>query len=54
MKAYLDQGEGKALIPKVAAVFNFEIKKEKKGKVIKTWIIDLKNGQGNVKVGNEK
>lgn len=51
MKTYLDQGLGKALIPKVAAVFAFEITKTKGGKVEATYEIDLKNGQGNVKKG---
>jgi len=26
MRVFLDKGEGKALIPKVEAIFNFEIK----------------------------
>jgi len=46
MAAYLNQGEGKALIPKVAAVFGFEITKTKGGKVEETYEIDLKNGNG--------
>jgi hypothetical protein len=29
MKVFLDRGEGKPLIPKVDAVFNFEIKSTK-------------------------
>lgn len=44
MRVFLERGEGKALVPKVDAVFNFEIKKEKKGAVIKTFIINLKDG----------
>ena len=51
MKVFLERGEGKPLIPKVAAVFNFEIKLTKTGKVEKTFEIDLKNGQGSVRVG---
>ena len=51
MKTYLDQGEGKAVVPKVAAIFSFEITKTKGGKVESTYEIDLKNGQGNVKKG---
>lgn len=54
MRVFLERGEGKALVPKVAAVFNFEIKQTKKGKVLKTFTIDLANGQGCVKVGNSK
>lgn len=42
MKVFLDRGEGKPLIPKVDAVFNFEIKSTKQGPVIKTIVIDLK------------
>lgn len=33
MKVYLDRGEGKHLIPKVAAVFGFEILGKKGGPV---------------------
>jgi len=39
------------LIPKVAAVFGFEITKTKGGKVEETFEIDLKNGNGSVKKG---
>jgi 3-hydroxyacyl-CoA dehydrogenase/3a,7a,12a-trihydroxy-5b-cholest-24-enoyl-CoA hydratase len=41
MRVYLERGEGKALVPKVSAVFNFEVKKDKKGPVVKTFTIDL-------------
>lgn len=51
MKTYLDRGEGKAVVPKVAAIFGFEITKTKGGKVEASYEIDLKNGQGNVKKG---
>lgn len=44
MASFLDQGEGKPLIPKVAAVFEFEIVRTKGGKVEATYTIDLKNG----------
>ncbi len=44
MASFLDQGEGKALVPKVAAVFEFEIVRTKGGKVEGTYTIDLKNG----------
>jgi len=36
------------LVPKVAAVFNFEITPKKGEPIAKTWTIDLKNGQGRV------
>lgn len=42
------------MIPKVDAVFNFEIKTVKTGPVAKTFVIDLKNGQGKVYQGNDK
>jgi 3-hydroxyacyl-CoA dehydrogenase/3a,7a,12a-trihydroxy-5b-cholest-24-enoyl-CoA hydratase len=51
MRIYLARGEGKALIPKVAAVYVFEITKAKGQPVAKSWVIDLKNGQGHVDVG---
>lgn len=44
MRVFLERGEGKALVPKVDAVFNFEIKLNKQGPVIKSFVIDLKNG----------
>ena len=54
MASYLSKGEGKDLIKKVDAVFNFEIKETKKGPVVKSFVIDLKNAHGKVYVGNEK
>lgn len=51
MKTYLDRGEGKAVVPKVASIFGFDIIKTKGGKVEASYEIDLKNGQGNVKKG---
>ena len=44
MRVFLSRGEGKPLIAKVAAVYNFAITEKKGGPVAKTWIIDLKNG----------
>jgi hypothetical protein len=35
------------LIPKVQAVFAFEVIKQKGGKIEGVWEIDLKNGQGS-------
>lgn len=40
--------EGAEAVNKCKATYNFEIKKTKKGKVIKTWGIDLLNGTGQV------
>eukprot|EP01015_Nassula_variabilis_P029146 TRINITY_DN620_c0_g1_i2.p1 TRINITY_DN620_c0_g1~~TRINITY_DN620_c0_g1_i2.p1 ORF type:complete len:261 (-),score=60.69 TRINITY_DN620_c0_g1_i2:118-900(-) len=49
--AFLDSGEGKKLVAEINAIYGFEIKKTKKGEVVKTFTIDLKNGQGKVVVG---
>ena len=51
MYTYLSQGLGKDVVPKVAAIFSFEITKTKGGKVEVIYEIDLKNGQGTVKKG---
>lgn len=46
MSEYLKQGLGKALIPKVDAVFGFQITTKKGAKPSLVYEIDLKNGQG--------
>lgn len=51
MFTYLAEGNGKAIIPKVASIYAFEITKTKGGKVEAVYEIDLKNGQGTVKKG---
>ena len=51
MATYLAEGNGKPIIPKVGAIFSFEITKTKGGKVENTYEIDLKNGQGHAKKG---
>jgi 3-hydroxyacyl-CoA dehydrogenase/3a,7a,12a-trihydroxy-5b-cholest-24-enoyl-CoA hydratase len=51
MSAYLNNGEGKELIPKVASIFGFEITAKKGGPIQGVWEIDLKNGQGKVTKG---
>lgn len=48
MSVFLQRGEGKPLIPKVSAVFGFEITKGKGQKPSLIYEIDLKNGQGSV------
>lgn len=53
MSNYIDLGEAKSLIGKVGAVFNFNITMKKGGAVQKTWIIDLKNHSGKVRVGSD-
>ena len=42
---------GAELVKKINAVYNFEISEKKKGPVTACWIIDLKNGNGSVKLG---
>lgn len=44
MKAYLDRGEGKHLVAKIASDYVFNIISKKNGPVLKAWTIDLKNG----------
>jgi len=44
MATYLNQGLGKPLIPKVAAVFGFEILAKKGAQPSLVYSIDLKNG----------
>ena len=51
MATYLNQGLGKPLIPKVAAVFGFEITAKKGAKPSLIYTIDLKNGQGKTERG---
>lgn len=46
MATYLAGGNGKDLIPKVNAIFGFDITLAKGGKVEASYEIDLKNGQG--------
>ena len=51
MATYLNQGMGKPLIPKVDAVFGFEITMKKGQKPSAVYAIDLKNGQGKTTKG---
>jgi 3-hydroxyacyl-CoA dehydrogenase/3a,7a,12a-trihydroxy-5b-cholest-24-enoyl-CoA hydratase len=51
IKNYLGGDEGKKLVSKVAAVFQFDILLKKGGDVVKSWKIDLKNGHGSCKEG---
>jgi len=44
MYTYLAEGNGKEVVPKVGAIFGFEITKAKGGKVEVVYEIDLKNG----------
>ena len=54
MGAYLDRGEGKPLISKVAALFSFEITPKKGEPPVKIFTIDLKNGQGKAHEGKSE
>lgn len=51
MSSFLERGEGKPLVPKVGAVFEFEILRKKGDKPESTFTIDLKNGDGKVTKG---
>jgi hypothetical protein len=51
MATYLNQGLGKDLIPKVGAVFGFEILAKKGDKPSLIYAIDLKNAQGKTTRG---
>jgi 3-hydroxyacyl-CoA dehydrogenase/3a,7a,12a-trihydroxy-5b-cholest-24-enoyl-CoA hydratase len=51
IKNYLSEGEGKSLVSKINAVFQFDILEKKGGEVVKSWKIDLKNGNGSCKEG---
>ena len=51
IKNYLAAGEGKETVKKIAGVFQIDILDKKGGKVMRTWTIDLKNGNGSCKEG---
>jgi 3-hydroxyacyl-CoA dehydrogenase/3a,7a,12a-trihydroxy-5b-cholest-24-enoyl-CoA hydratase len=51
IKNYLGGDEGKKLVEKVSAVFQFDILEKKGGPVVKSWTIDLKNGNASCKEG---
>lgn len=54
MATYLSQGLGKPLIPKVQAIFGFEITAKKGAKPSLVYTIDLKNDQGKTVRGAPK
>ena len=45
---YFNRGEGEGAVKTCQAIYNFEIMKKKKGAVVKSWGIDLKNGKGGI------
>ncbi len=51
MNAFLAAGEGKDVISKLSSVFGFEIIPKKGEPPARVWTIDLKNGNGHVKLG---
>ena len=51
MNAYLATGAGKDVIAKLQSVFGFEITPKKGEPPARIWTIDLKNGNGSVKLG---
>jgi 3-hydroxyacyl-CoA dehydrogenase/3a,7a,12a-trihydroxy-5b-cholest-24-enoyl-CoA hydratase len=51
IKNFLGGDEGKALVSKIGAVFQFDITEKKGGEVVKSYKIDLKNGNGSCKEG---
>ncbi len=48
MKVFLERGEGKALVPKVASTFCFNITEKKGGPVKRSYAINLKTDAGSV------
>jgi putative sterol carrier protein len=55
IKNYLASGDGKDNVKKVGGIFQVDILDKKGGKLVKTWTIDFKNGNGSVtEGGNEK
>jgi 3-hydroxyacyl-CoA dehydrogenase/3a,7a,12a-trihydroxy-5b-cholest-24-enoyl-CoA hydratase len=55
IKNYLASGDGKDTVKKVQGVFQVDVLDKKGGKLVKTWTIDMKNGNGSVSEGgNEK
>ena len=54
MNAFLKSGEGKDVVNKVSAVFGFEVTPKKGEPPGRIWTIDLKNGNGCVKLGKSE
>lgn len=48
---FLKSGEGKAIVAKVGSIYQFDVLNKKGGKVVKSWLIDLKSGDGLCKEG---
>jgi len=54
MNSFLQRGDGKHLVSSLQATYMFEITPKKGAPVAKSYIIDLKNGQGRVYEGKEQ
>jgi hypothetical protein len=55
IKAFLASGDGKDLVTKINGIFQIDLLDKKGGKVIQSYFIDLKNGNGSASEGvNEK
>ena len=54
MNSFLARGDGKDLVAKLQSTYMFEITPKKGAPVAKSYIIDLKNGQGRVYEGKEQ
>jgi putative sterol carrier protein len=51
IKNYFAAGDGKDAVKKINGVFQIDLLEGKGGKVVKTWTIDLKSGNGSCKEG---
>ena len=51
MAAYFQKGEAKDNVAKIQAIFNFDITPKKGEPIAKSWVIDMKNGQGKAYTG---
>lgn len=51
IKSFLASGDGKDLVKKVGGVYQIDVLDKKGGKVVKSWWIDLKNGNGSAGAG---
>jgi 3-hydroxyacyl-CoA dehydrogenase/3a,7a,12a-trihydroxy-5b-cholest-24-enoyl-CoA hydratase len=54
MNSFLEKGEGKKIVESLQATYLFEITPTKGAPVAKTFVIDLKNGQGKVFEGKQQ
>ncbi len=50
-RVFLSRGEGKAVVGKIKATYQFDVLAKKGGPVTKSWFIDLKSGDGSLSEG---